>query len=75
MSPAQLFGWRRKALTLVHAEVSAQESTIGAVRFSRVEAPLGGGVVEIVVGAMVVRAEVGFDPDHLARVIRAVQQV
>jgi transposase len=74
IAASQLFGWRRKALSSGQVQVVGQEPAGAALQFARVEVKPSGGQVEVVIGDIVVRAEVGFDPEHLARVIRAVRQ-
>jgi transposase len=73
MAPSQLFGWRRKAVGLGGVEAVCRADGGDAVRFARIEAPLSGGMVEIVVGEIVLRAGSDVEPDHLARVIRVVR--
>jgi transposase len=69
ISPAQLFGWRRKA----------QEA--GIVRRDEPEQPIGfvevaptSSMIEIVVAGVVVRANADIDHNHLVKVLRAVRQ-
>ena len=66
--PAQLFAWKRQAL---------REGAVGprdeaGPRFVEVEAR-GTDLVEIVIGAIVVRARADIGEEHLRRVIRAVR--
>lgn len=71
LDPSQLYGWRRKALSSGMVAPMAEDDT-GPVKFTRFEAT-SGGMIEIVVGDVVVRAGGDIDPDHLARVLRAVR--
>ena len=73
MAPSQLFGWRRKFLVSGRVEAPSLTDTGGALQFARVETRPS-GVVEVVVGGVVLRAGCDVDADHLARVIRAVRQ-
>ena len=66
--PAQLFVWKRQALR--QGAVARREET--APHFVEVETREV-GVVEIVIGASVVRAPANIDEEHLRRVIRAVR--
>lgn len=70
LDPSQLYGWRRKALSSGMVAPLAEDDA-GPVKFTRFEAT-SGGMIEIVVGDVVVRAGGDVDPDHLARVLRAV---
>jgi transposase len=67
ISPALLFKWRRKA----------HEKSSGAKLLDNASIPTSSvpefGVVEIVIGDVVVRAGAGFDEMQLQRVIRAVR--
>ncbi|MDM7853214.1 transposase [Pseudochrobactrum kiredjianiae] len=72
LDPSQLYGWRRKAL----ASGVVSPVTAGAhspARFARVEIA-SGGLIDVVVGDMVVRVGSAFDPDHLVNVLRAVRK-
>jgi transposase len=70
ISPAQLFGWRRKAMQAGVVQSEAHEQRLG---FVEVTSP-SSAMVEIVIADMVVRVGADVDPDHLTRVIRAVRQ-
>jgi transposase len=70
ISPAQLFGWRRKALETGVVRRDGPEPQFGFVEVT----PTSPALVEIVVADVVVRAGADVDPDHLIRVIRAVRQ-
>jgi transposase len=72
LDPSQLYAWRRSAL----ASGMVAPLTKGArapVKFTRFEA-VGSSMVEIVVGDVVVRAGGDVDPDHLAKILRAVRK-
>jgi transposase len=70
ISPAQLFGWRRKAMQAGVVQSEAHEQRLG---FVEVTSP-SSAMVEIVIADMVVRVGADVDPDHLIRIIRAVRQ-
>jgi transposase len=70
ISPAQLFGWRRKAMQAGVIQYDAPEQRLGFVEVT----PASSAMVEIVIADMVVRVGADVDPDHLIRIIRAVRQ-
>lgn len=70
ISPAQLFGWRRKAMQAGVVQCDAPEQRLGFVEVT----PTSSSMIEIVVADAVVRVGADVDPDHLTRVIRAVRQ-
>jgi len=70
ISPAQLFGWRRKATQAGVVQGDAPEQRLGFVEVT----PTSSSMIEIVVADVVVRVGADVDPDHLTRVIRAVRQ-
>jgi transposase len=70
ISPAQLFGWRRKAVQAGVVQCETHEQRLG---FVEVTSP-SSAVIEIVVADVVVRVGADVDPDHLIRTIRAVRQ-
>ena len=70
LSPAQLFGWRRQAMR--SGAVQAQGQDDGPVRFARFDA-MSAGMVEIVVGEVVIRVGADVGAEHLVRVMRAVR--
>jgi transposase len=70
ISPAQLFGWRRKAMQAGVVQCDAPEQRLGFVEVT----PTSPSMIEIVVADAVVRVGADVDPDHLTRVIRAVRQ-
>jgi len=70
ISPAQLFGWRRKAMQAGVVQSVAHEQRLGFVEVT----PTSSSMIEIVVADVVVRVGADIDPDHLTRVIRAVRQ-
>jgi transposase len=72
LDPSQLYAWRRKALSSgMVAPLTAGASK--PAKFTRFEA-VGSDTVEIVIGDAVVRAGGDVDPDHLAKVLRAVRK-
>nr|WP_081593596.1 transposase [Rhizobium mesoamericanum] len=71
LDPSQLYGWRRKALA--SGVVAPLTEGTGTQKFARVETVCNGSV-DIVIADMVVRVGGDFDPDHLARVLRAVRK-
>ena len=73
MAPSQLFGWRRRMLASGGIAAASRADSGEALRFARVDVPSGGGMVEIVVGEIVLRAGTDVDPDHLTKIIRAVR--
>lgn len=72
LDPSQLYGWRRKALAL-GSVVPLSEGANEEVRFARVEA-FASSPVEIVMGDVVVRVAGDIEPDHLAKILRAVRK-
>jgi transposase len=68
ISPAQLFGWRRKALR----DGTVQPVKGAGPHFVEVER-IGTGAIEIVIGEIMVRVGPDVGEDHLRRVIRAVR--
>ena len=70
ISPAQLFGWRRKAMQAGVVQGEPHEQRLGFVEVT----PASSSMIEIVVADVVVRVGADVDPDHLTRVIRAVRQ-
>jgi transposase len=70
ISPAQLFGWRCKALETGAVRRDTSEQPIGFVEVT----PTSSAMVEIVIADVVVRVGADVDPDHLAKIIRAVRQ-
>jgi transposase len=71
IAPAQLFGWRRKALATGVVRRDTPEQPLG---FVEVSSPTPSAMIEIVVAEVVVRAGADVDQDHLIRVLRAVRQ-
>jgi transposase len=69
ISPAQLFGWRRKALAKGEASTAPAKSSSTEVVTSR-SVP----VVEIVIGDTVIRVGADIGEVALRRVLRAVRQ-
>jgi transposase len=70
IAPAQLFGWRRKALETGVVRRDQPEPQLG---FVEVSSPTS-ATIEIVVADMLVRVSADVDPDHLIKVLRAVRQ-
>ena len=70
ISPAQLFGWRRKAMQAGVVQGEPHEQRLGFVEVT----PTSSAMVEIVIADMVVRVGADVDPDHLIRIIRAVRK-
>jgi transposase len=70
IAPAQLFGWRRKAMQAGVVQGEPQEQRLGFIEVT----PTSASMIEIVVADVVVRVGADVDPDHLIRVIRAVRQ-
>jgi transposase len=70
IAPAQLFGWRRKAMQAGVVQSDAPEQRLGFVEVT----PTSSSMMEIVIADVVVRVGADVDPDHLIRIIRAVRQ-
>ena len=70
ISPAQLFGWRRKAMQAGVVQGEPHEQRLGFVEVT----PTSASMIEIVVADVVVRVGADVDPDHLIWIIRAVRQ-
>ena len=70
ISPAHLFGWRRKAMQAGVIQSDAPEQRLGFVEVT----PTSSSMIEIVIADVVVRVSADVDPDHLIRIIRAVRQ-
>jgi transposase len=70
IAPAQLFGWRRKALQIGVVRRDEPEAQLG---FVEVTSP-SSATIEIVVAGMVVRVGGDVNSDHLIEVLRAVRQ-
>ncbi|MDX1138563.1 IS66 family insertion sequence element accessory protein TnpB [Sinorhizobium medicae] len=70
--PSQLYGWRRKALASGSVVPLSKEAN-ERVSFARVEA-VASSPVEIVMGDVVVRVAGDIEPDHLAKILRAVRK-
>lgn len=66
--PAQLFAWKRQALR----SGTVQPAEGGGPHFVEVETT-GSGMIEIMVGAIVIRAGAEVGEEHLKRIIRAVR--
>ena len=73
MAPSQLFGWRRQALAARAAIGNGAVDADRPMKFARF-ATVSRGLVEIVIGDVVLRAGSDVEPDHLANVIRAVRE-
>ena len=72
LDPSQLYTWRRKALSSSMVAPLTERAS-KPVKFTRFEA-VGSDTVEIVIGDAVVRAGSDVDPDHLAKILRAVRK-
>jgi transposase len=68
--PAQLFGWRRKAMQAGVVQSAPQEQRLGFVEVT----PTSASMIEIVVADVVVRVAADVDQNHLVRILRAVRQ-
>ncbi len=71
MAPSQLFGWRRQARAAAIKNKAVDSDR--PMRFERFAA-VSCGLVEIVIGEVVLCAGSDVEPDHLANVIRAVRK-
>lgn len=72
LDPSQLYGWRRKALASGSVVPLSKEAN-ERVSFARVET-VASSPVEIVMGDVVVRVAGDIEPDHLAKILRAVRK-
>ncbi len=70
VAPAQLFGWRRKAMQAGVVQGEPQEQRLGFVEVT----PTSASMIEIVVADVVVRVAADVDHNHLVRILRAVRQ-
>ena len=70
IAPAQLFGWRRKALGAGVVRCDEPEQRLGFVEVTSASSSM----IEIVVADVVVRVGADIDPDHLVKMLRAVRQ-
>jgi transposase len=70
ISPAQLFGWRRKALETGVVRRDEPEAPLGFVEVT----PTSSSMIEIVVADVVVRVGPDIDQNHLVNILRAVRQ-
>ena len=70
IAPAQLFGWRRKAMQAGVVQSDAHEQRLGFVEVT----PTSASMIEIVVADVVVRVAADIDQNHLIEVLRAVRQ-
>ena len=70
ISPAQLFGWRRKAMQAGVVQCEPHEQRLGFVEVT----PTSASMIEIVVADVVVRVAADIDQNHLVKVLRAVRQ-
>ena len=70
ISPAQLFGWRRKAMQAGVIQSDAHEQRLGFVEVT----PTSSSMIEIVVADVVVRVGPDIDQNHLVNILRAVRQ-
>ncbi len=70
IAPAQLFGWRRKAMQAGVVQSDAHEQRLGFVEVT----PTSASMIEIVVADVVVRVAADIDQNHLVKILRAVRQ-
>jgi transposase len=70
IAPAQLFGWRRKAMQAGVVQGEPQEQRLGFVEVT----PTSSSIIEIVVADVVVRVAADIDQNHLVNILRAVRQ-
>jgi transposase len=70
ISPAQLFGWRRKAMQTGVVQGEPHEPRLGFVEVT----PTSSSIIEIVVADVVVRVAADIDHNHLVNILRAVRQ-
>ncbi len=70
IAPAQLFGWRRKAMQAGVVQGEPHEQRLGFVEVT----PTSASMIEIVVADVVVRVGADVDPNHLTKVIPVVSQ-
>jgi transposase len=70
ISPAQLFGWRRKAQAAGIVRCEIHEQRLGFVEVT----PTSSSMIESVVAGVVVRASADIDQNHLVKVLRAARQ-
>ncbi|MFD2226236.1 transposase [Microvirga arabica] len=70
IAPAQLFGWRRKAMQAGVVQGEPQEQRLGFVEVT----PTSASMIEIVVADVVVRVTADVDQNHLVKILRAVRQ-
>src|ERR671913_1284889 len=70
IAPAQLFGWRRKAMQAGVVQCETHEQRLGFVEVTRISALM----IEIVVADVVVRVGADIDQNHLIKILRAVRQ-
>ena len=70
IAPAQLFGWRRKAMQAGVVQCDAPEQPLGFIEVT----PTSASMIEIVVADVVGRVAADVDQNHLVRILRAVRQ-
>ncbi|WP_280942700.1 transposase [Microvirga lotononidis] len=70
IAPAQLFGWRRKAMQAGAVQGEPHEQRLGFVEVT----PTSASMIEIVVADVVVRVGADVDQNHLVNILRAVRQ-
>jgi transposase len=70
IAPAQLFGWRRKAMQAGVVQSDAPEQRLGFVEVT----PTSASMIEIVVADVVVRVAADIHQNHLIKILRAVRQ-
>ena len=70
IAPAQLFGWRRKAMQAGVVQCETHDQRLGFVEVT----PTSASMIEIVVADVVVRVGADIDQNHLIKILRAVRQ-
>ncbi|MFC4172944.1 transposase [Microvirga sp. GCM10011540] len=70
IAPAQLFGWRRKAMRTGVVQGEPQEQRLGFVEVT----PTSSSMIEILIADVVIRAAADIEQNHLVKVLRAVRQ-
>ncbi len=70
IAPAQLFGWRRKAMQAGVVQGEPQEQRLGFVEVT----PTSSSMIEIVIADVVVRVAADIDQNHLVNILRVVRR-
>ncbi len=71
LSPQQVFGWRRKALTAVKARTGTPAFAVVAVEAE--ETKNEGGTIEIMIGEVTLRIGADVAPARITEVVRAIR--